>query len=578
MMSCRILLLAVGASGQAMPAAQTVASGKPTYAITDLLGGTPQPQANLQQAAYQSATVAPILDPSAPVAQPSNVGYTSNFQAAGNTGGTAAGSQLPNAGNVGNIMQSLLAGSGVNAGAGQSTGYGAQNQPINGQVLSQDSMQVVSGLIEAFMHKVKLQPGERSCVQRNVGELTGDLMGTVGDIVIAVKGLVEGKGTIKRSQTGGVVSAGIDSAMKITSLVGLSTQLIRNCVHGDALVLMKKVSHHMINGTYLQHRFLVNGIDIANSLADSITAFESHDFHKFGKDIGRTLRKILLSNNNKATSLPEGVPEQVIIQKATDGLMKGFFVSGSAVQITDAAYPDLNIVVNLHRCIAGNSEFFKELWMAAWDLIAQLSMNAHQHGLNMKEFGQMFTGGQQGGGQPKWSGELMIAMMQFPMALQRCGMGQDSQTMLLEAIKSLGDLHVQFKFPHSLNTNPAMQAEKATAKMAKAVKAWTEWDFEKFGYELGELFRDLVMLAFPQKYSVDASGRLQRYSLHAMSAEKKAKAVPGAVLIIGGAAVSLLVSLAVVRTRRASPQLLVDEDSSVPLKNLEDGDALETLE
>lgn len=419
-------------------------------------------------------------------------------------------------------------------------------------------------------------------MERNLGELTGDLMGTVGDIVIAVKGLIEGKGTIKKSQTGGVVSAGIDSAMKITSLVGLSTQLIRNCVHGDALVLMKRVSQHMINGTYLQHRFLVNGIDIANSLADSITAFESHDFHRFGKDIGRTLRKILLSNNNKAAMLPEGIPEQVIIEKATEGLMKGFFVRGSAVQVTDTAYPDLNIVVNLHRCIAGNSEFFKELWMAAWDLIAQLSVNARQHGFDMKQFGDMLTGGMQqggkGGGQPKWSGELMIAMMQFPMALQRCGMGQNSQQMLMEAIKSLGDLHVQFKFPHSVNVNPSIQAEKATAKMAKAVKAWTDWDFERFGYELGELFRDLVMLAFPQQYSVDPSGRLQRYSLDAMSADKKAKPLPSALLIIGGAALALLVSLAVVRTRRVSPRLLVDHDSSVPLKDIEDGDALETLE
>lgn len=571
MMTCRILLLAVGASGQAQPAAQVVASGQPRYEITDLLGGTPQ-----QQASYP----APILDPSAPVAQPGNVAYSSTVQSTGNMGGTAVASPIPNAGNVGNIMQSLLAGSGVNARAGQSTGYNGQNQQITGQVLSQDSMEVVSGLVEAFMHKVKLQPGERTCVERNLGELTGDLMGTVGDIVIAVKGLIQGKGTIKQSQTGGVVSAGIDSAMKITSLVGLTTQLIRNCVHGDALVLMKRVSHHMINGTYLQHRFLVNGIDIANSLADSITAFESHDFHRFGKDIGRTLRKILLSNNNKAASLPEGIPDQVIIQKATDGLMKGFFVRGSAVQVTDTAYPDLDIEVNLHRCIAGNSEFFKEIWMAAWDLIAQLSVNAHQHGFNMKQFGDMFTQGQQGGqgGQPKWSGELMIAMMQFPMALQRCGMGQNSQTMLMEAIKSLGDLHVQFKFPHSVNVNPSIQAEKATAKMAKAVKAWTDWDFERFGYELGELFRDLVMLAFPQKYSVDASGRLQRYSLNAMSADEKAKPLPAALPIISGAALALLVSLAVVRTRRVSPRLFADQDSSVPLQDIEDGDALETLE
>ena len=44
---------------------------------------------------------------------------------------------------------------------------------------------------------------------------------------------VVGKGTVQKSAAGGLVSAGMDSAMKITSLVGLSTQLIKNCVHGS---------------------------------------------------------------------------------------------------------------------------------------------------------------------------------------------------------------------------------------------------------------------------------------------------------------------------------------------------------
>merc|ERR1712046_83149 len=96
-------------------------------------------------------------------------------------------------------------------------------------------------------------------------------------------------------------------------------------------------------------RFIVNGVDIAHSLSDSVVAFESHDSHRFCTDIGIALRKILLSNSQNATRLPEGMPQQEIIQEATDGLMKGFFAQGSAVQVTDKAHPDVDILVDLHQ-------------------------------------------------------------------------------------------------------------------------------------------------------------------------------------------------------------------------------------
>merc|ERR1719440_177432 len=146
-------------------------------------------------------------------------------------------------------------------------------------------------------------------------------------------------------------------------------------------------------------------------------------------------------------------------------------------------------------------------------------MNADQHQLGTEQFGQAFQGN---GKQPKWSGELMVAMMQFPMALSKCGVAQDMQTMLMEAIKTLSAVKVRFQFP-----DDRVHGEEAADKMAKAVEAWTNWNFEGFGYELGELFRELIMLAFPQKYSVDASGRLRRYSqLQASGVETKSSSIP----------------------------------------------------
>jgi hypothetical protein len=470
-------------------------------------------------------------------------------------------SQAPAPVNAGNAMATLL--SSVAGSSAAQHGLSSAAHSTSSQALSEDGVAVVSGLVEAFMHKVALQPGERSCLERNMEQLAGDVMGTVGDIVTAVKALIKGQGTVDKNSTGSMISAGIDSAMKITSLVGLTTQLAKNCVHGDALVMLNKTAHHLINGAYLEHRFIVSGVDIAHSLSDSIISFENKDFHQFGADIGTSLRKMLLSTSNNATRLPEGIPEEVIIQQATDGLMKGFFKQGASMEITDTAHPDIDVVVDLHECIAGNSQFFKELWMTAWDLIAQLSINAEQHGLaGVTEMFQQ----PQGQAQSKWSGELMVAMMQFPMALTKCNISEEKQSMFMEAIQSLGDLKIKFTMPNSAH----IQAAQETKQMAKAVEAWTKFDFEAFGFELGELFRELVMVAFPQKYSIDAAGKLQRLSqIQTTSAEKKVT-IAADTVIIGGVAMMVLVAFAVVRTRRSLPNALLERASFTDIEN---GDA-----
>jgi hypothetical protein len=284
-------------------------------------------------------------------------------------------------------------------------------------------------------------------------------------------------------------------------------------------------------------------VDIAHGLADSVVAFEARDFRRFGQDIGTALRKILLSNANSGTKgLPEGVPQQDVIQKVTEGVMRGFFVSGSGIVITDTAVPSVNIVLNLHQCIAGNSMFFKQMWMGIWDLFAQLSLNSQQHDLGS------LLGGQNGQSQqPKWTGELMVALLQFPMALQRCGLGANTQSMIMDAVQSLKYVRIKAVFP-----DDQLRVMKATDRMARAVKAWTNWDFKTFGKEIGKLLRELVMLAFPQKYSIDNAGRLRQEllgyneQLAGMTALRQPR--PIFTVIVGGCALSILVALVAVRS------------------------------
>jgi hypothetical protein len=258
----------------------------------------------------------------------------------------------------------------------------------------------------------------------------------------------------------------------------------------------------------------------------------------------------LLSKAAHGRKLPEGVPEERIIELTTAGLMEGFFARGSGVKVTDAADPRVNIALDLHRCIAGNSAFFKDIFMGLWSLIAQMSANKEQHGLD-------------GGRQPQgvsstWTNELMMAMAQFPMALDRCNVGPRTEEMLSEAIYSLNDLQVQLQFPSS-----PLTADFATKEMAVAVEAWTKWKFEDFGRELGMLLRELVLQAFPKKYSVDAFGRLQRDITIRENPIKQQQSIVSP-LIIAGVAATSIVALAAVRAfgRSSSMRSIYHEPAS----------------
>lgn len=415
-----------------------------------------------------------------------------------------------------------------------SSGSGLQQPKVQ---VSRESKLIVQGIVEAFMHKQVLLPGEKTCLENSVSQVTGDIVGTGKDVIVGVKAMLN-KGHGQQSapsvaSQGSMASAGIDGAIKLFQLVTLSTTLIKNCVQGDAVKLLEETAHHLINMTYLESRIIVSGVDILSYLADSITAFENRNYEKFGNDIGAALRKVLLSNSTKSRALPEGVPEQDIIRKTIEGLMQGMFVRGETLEIEDRKYSDVDIKLDLHRCIAGNEPFFNGIFSGIWSAIATLSVNADQHSL----------GANQTLGQPKWTGELMVAMLQLPAALQRCDIDMENQQMMMEAIQSLGQLKVRFHLPQS-----KASMRQVSARMARGVKAWTNWHFTEFGREIGYMFRELLLMAYPKKYSIDAHGRLRR-QLESFAFRKGEKGA--SVVAIGGVVFAVLVGFLAVRTGRS---------------------------
>jgi hypothetical protein len=403
-------------------------------------------------------------------------------------------------------------------------------------------------MVEAFMHKQTLLPGEKHCLENSVSQLTGDIVGTGKDLIVGIKAMTGGamnggnsgrqdgfSNQQSQAAQGSAASAGIDGAIKLVQLVTLSTTLVKSCVQGDALAMLKETARHLVNITYLEKRFVVSGVDIVSALASSVDAFEEHRYHAFGADIGKALRKVLLSNATKGTALPEGVPEEEIIRKTTEGIVKGFFVRGETIEITDTQDPNVDIRLDLRRCIAGNRPFFKEVFLALWHAMAQFSANGAQHGLAAGP-GQPAPAGSQ----TKWTGELMVAMLQLPTALERCNLGMENEQMIGEAIKTMGSLRFHFHMPQQ-----RANFEKMGDRMARGVEAWTHWHFREYGIEIGYMLREFVLMLYPQKYSVDANGRLRRKLESTIVARKGFSAV-----IVAGAAFTVMLGLIAVRTMR----------------------------
>jgi len=452
----------------------------------------------------------------------------------------------PNIGATGQLMETLLDSS------KQNTLQGDSLQSNGKTPVSEESRVIVAGIVEAFMHKQHLQLGEKRCLEDSVSQLTGDVVGTGKDVIVAVKGLMtmNGAGTgglpsvtarTKERSQGNVVTSGIDAALKLTSLVTLATTLVKNCVQGDALRMLKKAGQHLIDMKYIGHRLVVSGVDIAHFLSDAIISYEQHHYHRFGKDIGTTLRKVILSSSSTGAQLPEGVPEEEIIQKTSEGLMDGFFVGGSDMEITDVARPDVDIKLDLHKCVADNQPFFKEIFLAIWNAIAQFSANGDQHGLQ----------GSSDSGSPKWTGELMIALMQLPSALQKCDIDAETEGMFMEAIQTLGQVQVHIDFPKGRAT-----FDEISKRMAKAVEDWTDWHFKSFGKEIGVMLREFVMMVYPMKYSIDQNGRLRRALSSARISNTNNQGFATSFLMFGIAGIALIVfaGFAAIRGMRSRAQ------------------------
>lgn len=488
---------------------------------------------------------------------------------------------------------------------------GASTDSDSKTSLDSQASQIVSGIMETFLHENELEPGEMECLVNGSSQFAAQVTAVSSHAAALLQSVTKTKSSSSSSLLGsshqqssvndqaGDISSMVDSindgedmpqdtsgssdapdssgseadpapsaeqelglffgsdrrleglnaaamAMSATfvgmqlggtmqQMVTLAHEVVKKCVHADALAAFQLAGVHMRSLQYMEGRFRANGKEIAVELANATKAYEDHNPHEFGRNVGKALRKVLLSSSN-GTQLPEGPPNTTAMANMSAGLIEGFFGPGAALDVKSDDYP-MPVHIDMHQCMSENVKFFQQVWAETMFLFAQedLDGNAINNMSGAQKKAQFGT-------------TVAFSMMQLPSALKQCNLGSDEQDVLEDAIKAMGK-GTSFKFTWP---DGSIDKDEVANKMADSVKAWSELDYHTIGTKLGRLLQEFAVKAYPQKYAMD--GDLLRQLRPNLKGSRTRRRSALMAWVAPGLAASLLaglLALRMVRQRRA---------------------------
>jgi hypothetical protein len=406
----------------------------------------------------------------------------------------------------------------------------------------------VEGLISAYLQKVTLEPDEKQCIQDTMGRLTSDATALITEVAQVIGDLVA-----KKPPSALAVMSGTGQIVEVVSLV---QTFANDCIEDDVKAVMEATLNHLKNPEYVKGRLLANGLDIAEALADTIKFYEEGNFHGVGHDFGTLMRKIMLSEHSGAVELvlPEGMAKTEVGEAVANGVIEGIFVRGTTVRLTSTVDSTIDVIIDLHECVAKEAPYFSAAVNSLYLAVSQITTNIEQWQLQQKgiKTGYVGSGGGHqhpsilGGEMPKlnWMNQMSGVMTNIPTLMSRCGLGAQ-RTALSKAFKSMNTITMAFTIP-----GPKTRAEASTAaaiKFEQATQAWKVGGYKLFGQELGGLMRDLLLTVYPQQAGrlwIVHQGQLIDY------VEGNGGNSGSLALFVGGFAVLMLVGLSLIRVAK----------------------------
>lgn len=353
-------------------------------------------------------------------------------------------------------------------------------------------IQVFDGMTQAFFHTTE---SHSSCFVTHGADLKTELQGSAVNVAFVIGELFQGHADQIGNNLGELLIA-------VERILAGWRELVHTCLSDDMMTSLRSVGDHLRNMSYIGGHLRANGMDIVHQLSDAVLDFHDHRFQEFGTDLGLAFRRVLLSN---CTALPEGAPTEEVMTQMSGGIIQGFFGPGVTFRMVQGDGQQLEL--DLHRCVADNQVFFQTTWALAWRFFGQLAAGGWGNVQNHTD---------------QWTGNLAIVLIQLPQALHKCGMTQEQQGMLRHAMSQLNS--TLNSPPHVVFTDGVgFRADTVGVQMTQAVQAWSENHWESFGAHLGKLLQELVLLLFPQEYSVDGTGQLHRQLTRAGQASARAE-------------------------------------------------------
>eukprot|EP00929_Paragymnodinium_shiwhaense_P119983 TRINITY_DN91896_c0_g1_i1.p1 TRINITY_DN91896_c0_g1~~TRINITY_DN91896_c0_g1_i1.p1 ORF type:complete len:547 (+),score=144.78 TRINITY_DN91896_c0_g1_i1:69-1709(+) len=415
---------------------------------------------------------------------------------------------------------------------------------------------IVGGVTDGFLGSSRISASERRCLSASASMLAAYITQTCGEAVGQYRqtSLASAPAAVSTSAAdGGGVTAGpaeevspmtqgedtvlaMAFSARLVGILNLEKRLAAKCLEQDAVEEFNVAAAHFANASYVGGRLVANGVDVVRELGGAMQAYDEDRFEVFGKDLGTAWRKVLLS---KKSDIQLEVPTPAAVREVTQGLLASFFGAGIDVEITArdataatmyAATPpphsqtawvgDLSklrgsaspgtpwtpqeevqqqtqatsttIDLDVRKCVGENMPLFQSAWSPVWKFLA----NAAESGVESAPLPDV-----------SW---LLTSMLDVQVALRSCGITPVQEAMLFDALHS-GSVATRVSLPGM--TLPKLTVvsnrEKATREMTEALQDWRMHAWTVFGRQLGELLRDMVMMAFPEKYSIGTAGRLQ---------------------------------------------------------------------
>jgi len=409
--------------------------------------------------------------------------------------------------------------------------------------ISKEGVEVVAGMVGAFLHRGKLSKSEVHCMFSDVQNATHLLHRASADVASASLALLGPSGTMAQAAVAAADLLLLVPQLEesIDKLLDLFGGFFGPCIGGTEREALDEASRHLGNLTYVAGHLQANGADIVRELGDAHEAFEKQEFMQFGKSIGRACRKVLLSKTS--SRLPEGPPSLSAIANLTAGVLRGFFGRGfeldiySADQDVPPASAEKTVVdfgsfvvndadaevasqapvalhIDLHKCVKANLKYFQPALLDTLEYLARQDLASDEDA------------------EEAFPDLVMTVMDDGPTMLSKCGLGKEELAMLEEAALALGSMHVQLRLPRAAASAPRAGP---VAELQQAAEDWKALDWFALGEDLGQMLLQTVAQVFPQKYAVDPAGALSQ-RLPAPAAPVQPGLLVGLPLLLLGAA------------------------------------------